>query len=372
MIDRELASIPAFVGSFLGREGAATEVGADGAVVALLPPELQEALALPEVVTLRLFGDLRPDEVPFTLETQGMTWCLGHAVGQGRLAAAWLAAPRPKLERLTQTVLQRFVALNGKVTAVAARPRRLAVVVLEFEFEATSEERATGRVAIAVEPALGVVSVPLADRLLPLLDEAEPRTLSLAPADIERAARRVAPLAESLIAQETIAFRDQLTQRMAKERDRLIEYHDTLLAEARRRRGRASADQEAIRAKTEAIVRQRDHKLAELAARFATTVRCTLASAIEVTYEASFCELVVRRRKREIPICIPWDPFLHDVLALACPACGMPTLSVHVCDDAGHLTCADCAAPCAECSRVSCRSCCGAACPKCAARRGGP
>ncbi len=368
---RDLEAIPRFVAQALAREGAETEVATDGGVVVVLTPELEQALAIAEVATLRPLGEARAGETPCPLEGTAMSWCLDRALARGRRAAALLSTPRPKLERLRELAMQRVSALNGRLTPREARPARFEVLVLEFEYEAMSEERESGRVAVALEPRLEALSVPLADALLARLDEAEPLAPRLPPEDLARAARRAASVAQRLIAARTAPFRTRLAQRMAKERARLVEYHDRLFVEAQRRRGRAGTDAEAMRAKGEAVERQREHKLSELSARFAMTVHCAFASALEVAYEASVAELVVRRRARDIPLRLGWDPFLHDLLPVLCAGCGGPTFSVHACDDAGHLTCAACAAPCAGCGRVSCRMCFRRTCPKCGAQRGG-
>jgi len=350
-----------FLGAVLAREGALVETSDDAGLFAVLPPAVRGELDLPESVALRVAGDAGPGETPFALESAGVEWCIARAAGRGRLAAARLdsgAVPKP-----AGALRERFTALNASVRARGSRVRAVGRWVLEFRYEARGEERADGSVFVAVGagPEPVAVSVPLADALLASLDEAAPAAVSDEDG-VETLARRVEPLVRSRIRDRLAPFREAMQRRLAADRERLVAYHDTLAAEAGRRPGK---DPDALRAKADAIARQRDEKLAELAERHSTQVRYALSSALHVTYEASVCDLVLRRRRREIEVCVAWDPFLHEPLPLLCAACDGPSLAFHVCDEAGHLTCATCAARCAECGRVTCRTCHGPGCRGC-------
>ena len=68
------------------------------------------------------------------------------------------------------------------------------------------------------------------------------------------------------------------------------------------------------------------------------------ASALLARDGAVGCGRIGRRRRRESPVGIAWDPFRKAPLPLACAGCAEPSLSFHACDAAGHLTCAACAA----------------------------
>jgi hypothetical protein len=189
-------------------------------------------------------------------------------------------------------------------------------------------------------------------------------SLHLDPASLARAIGRVEGVVRAVIRERLAPFRARLSARLARDAARLVSYHQTLLEEAARRRGRG--DPAAADSKAAAVVRARDETLAGLVARHGVTVRYGHPSILAVSYPSCACDLIVRRRQREIPLSILWDPILHAPLPVSCPACTLPMLSFHACDDAGHLSCATCAAPCAGCSRVSCRSCHPGRCPKCA------
>ena len=364
MIATRESAVGAFVECLLAREGALVDRESGRRLFAVLPPELAAALALPESASVRLFGDPKEGEVALPLESAGMEWCIERAAARGRLACVRLpthATPKP-----AGAALKRFTALNGTVRSRGSRSRvaTIHVWVLEFRYEACSEERAEGSVFLAVAPDVGAVSVPLAGALLQSLDHAEPVARPPHAPDFEALARGAEPVARAEIDARLARFKEDRLRRLSADRERLLAYHDTLLSEASRRRA-AEGGEQALREKAEAIVRQRDAKLAELAERHSVAVRYALSSALLASYEAPVCDLVVRRRQREISVELVWDPFLHEPLPLACTACRAPALAFHVCDDAGHLTCASCAAKCPGCGRVTCHACHGPGCRGC-------
>jgi hypothetical protein len=220
-------------------------------------------------------------------------------------------------------------------------------------------------VFIAAEPACSSISLPLASALLDRVPELEPATDPPDQNASSRLAKEIMPLAGALIRERIAPFVENAAVRLNQDARRISDYHARLLAEARRR-GRSDADgvSEAD-SKIAAIVRQREEKLAELVERHRLRARGWIASVLVVTYAAMVCDVVVRRRQRELRIPIVFDPVLRAPLPRICPACSHPTLALHVCDEEGHLSCAACAAPCVACGRVTCRSCHPAGCRAC-------
>ncbi len=356
-----------FVAGVLEREGALAEVGGDGALACVLSGEVQGKTGLPESATVRILGVAGEGELALPLESRAVQWCLDAACARGRSAATRLANVRPKAQGVAEAVLAQFGATNGALRLAGTRVARFRAWILEFRYEAVGEERSEGSLHVACEPTLGSLSAPLAQALLGELASSEPAAPDFAPAEVERAAAAVERHARALLVRRLAPLRASLERRMERDAERLVEYHETLLGEARKRR-RGSSDPAALEAKTAAILRQRDEKLRELAFRYAVEVRYALASILEVSYPVSVCDLVLLRRRREIPLALPWDPFLRGVPPITCRACGEPALSFHACDEEGHLTCATCASPCAACGRVTCRACHPQGCRSCTRR----
>ncbi len=344
----------AFLSAFIQREGGLAELDPDGGVDSVLTPELREATGLSEAARVRILGAPAAGETPLPLESAGLRWCLERALSRGHAASAHLA-PRAAAQGVVASAVHKVQALNGTLRALGTRSVRLHATILEFRCEAVGEERLEISEYVAVECGLQLVSAPWARALLAQLPQAEPAAMTGAPVSAERAASLSEPHARALLATRLEPLRQRLAARMARDATRLVDYHQTLLDEAlRRRRG---TDEQVLEQKRAAIVRQRDHKLVELATRLAIDVRLRLTAAVELEYPASVCDLVLLRRKREIPLVVPWDPFLRAHLPRACQACSQPTFAFHACDADGHLTCAACASACGVCERVTCRAC---------------
>jgi hypothetical protein len=355
----------AFLARFVQREGGLAEPRPDGALECVLPPELCAATGLAEAQRLRVMAPAGAGETSLALESPALRACLERALARGRRAAARLDAPAGgKGTGLAEHVLGRFSALNGSLRARGTRLVPLAVELVELGYEAVGEEREEGSLFVACEPKLGLVSVALAGELLRRLSSAEAVRDAPDAAAAARAAEAVGRHAQRLLRARLEPLRQRLAVRMGSDAARIGAYYDTLLSEATRRR-RAAKGLAASAEKTAAIRRQREEKLRELAFRYAVEVRLELASSLTLHYPASGCDAILLRKKRDIPLTLVRDPFLREVLPHLCRACGEPTFALHACDEAGHLTCATCAAPCATCSRVTCRQCVPAGCRVC-------
>lgn len=356
----------AYLTRFVRREGGIAEQRPNGALECVLPPELSAATGLPEAPLLRLLAPAEEGETALALEAQALRACLERTLGRGRCAAARLDAPSGgKADSLAQGLATHLAALNGTTRVRGTRVVSLALLVLEFRYEAVGEERQEGSVFVAYEPTLGLVSATLADALLERLASAEAVADPPEVGFVARSAEAVERHAQRLLRTRLEPLRERLSVRLTRDAERIGAYYDTLLSEATRRR-RAAKGLAASAEKIAAIRRQREEKLRELSFRYAVEVRTELSSSLALGYSAPACDVVLLRRKREIPLTLVRDPFLRGPLPFLCRACGEPTLAFHACDEAGHLTCSACAAPCAQCQRVTCRTCAPSGCRVCA------
>jgi hypothetical protein len=356
------SSLLPFVSDALARDGAAVEPVGPHRLFVVAPARLREALDLPSGCTLDLAGEPADDARAFPLEGQGMQWLIERARARGRLAGAFLPSPPQNPAGRAEKARARLTPLNATVChSEATRPTAVRAL-LEFGYDAQSEERSEGRVHVAVT-ASGTPSVSMAEALLGALATARaeaPAADGPAIGDAVRLARR---RVEVEVDARLAPFREECQGRLEAERERIVAYHDRLVREAvRRRRG---ADEEPATSRREAILRQRAERLEDLAERHAVSASYWLASTLVVRYEVVRCAFRLRRRRREVDVAFEWDPFLARFLGHPCEACREAATSLYVCDAAGHVTCAPCAARCTSCHRVTCRVCTpgGCACP---------
>jgi hypothetical protein len=346
------AWIEPWVLDLLRRHDAVLEPQTDGATFTCLPHDLQERLALPEAAALRVLDQARAGEVAVALEGATMQGCLDLALARGSLAAGRLAVPVRKHEGLHAAASAALQLDNAAVRAAETRRIELRWLVLEFVWIATADERASGSVFLAHEPHLQTTSPTMARVLLAQLADAEPAPALPSGSDVEAALRATNPAVEPLVHAAIAPFVSGANERFKKELRRLATYYDKLLIQAQARRGRSTADPEALAKKRDAITRDRDQKRAELAERFAVRCEVRIGSALSLAHEGALAEFVVRRKTRERTVAVAWDPWSRRPLARTCEACGVETALFHACDDAVHLVCAGCRAPkCVVCQR---------------------
>lgn len=356
--------VAGFLVRALAREGALAERSQGDRVEVVLPPALLGVLAVPEVATLCLSGEPAEGDTAFPLEGLGMQACLERARGRGLRAGARIPGGAGSPEGRARETRRRATPLNGTLLDVGAEARLLAVALLEFSYEARSEERAEGSVFVAVPQGAGAPCLALADALLENLSRAEGEPPALGDPELALAARAAAPLAAEAIGRRLEGFRADRARRLGVEARRVLEYHARLEREASKR-GRRAGEGDAgatVAARRAAVKRRCEERLEELHERHAIEAVARPVSVLVLRYQAVVGRVVVRRRQRDVPFDVLWDPHLRDPIGVACAACARPTLAVHVCDEQGHLTCAACARRCPTCSRVACRACRPAGC----------
>jgi len=353
-LDRALA----FVGGALAREGADLEAAGAGAIFALLPGDVATALSLPPAVTLRFAGDPAEGDTACPLEGATVQWLADRAARRGHLAGARLDVRAPSSARCGEETRRRLSLLNATIADASARPATAMTLVVELAWEARSAERTEGTVAVAVPDGGGTPSLGLADGILRGLPDARAEAVETRATLFAQARLAARPVGEAEIRRRLAPFLADCARRMAVEQERVRAYHDRLAREAGRRRGRAPAGGEAsIESKRAAILRARDERLAEVAERHAVDANVREDGLLVASYPVVDVSVLIRRRRREVPVVVRWDPHLGEPVGPACGSCRQPALTAHICDDAGHLTCGSCARPCPSCGRVVCRAC---------------
>ncbi|MGH7212271.1 MAG: hypothetical protein ACREF1_12520, partial [Acetobacteraceae bacterium] len=159
-----------------------------------------------------------------------------------------------------------------------------------------------------------------------------------------------------------------LRRRMSRDQDRLHGYHNDLLAEAARRASTHPDDSPGRRRESqraEAIRREYQAKLDDLARQYAMRVTVGWVQTMELAMPVQRFTVQIRRRKAERMIQLDWNPLarrLEHPLCAFSHSAERPRLA---CDDALHLVTPAGLAPCPGCGRPFCRACHRERCPKC-------
>ena len=321
-------------------EGALAERDADRAT-ALLPRPLAERLGLPEEVSLCLYPD-RPGDTPVGLGSPLLEKLLGEARKSVPAASARLdvEAPRPSHVR---ALAERFLLRNGlsEIAQVSVGTGHYLVTTVAWVIEA--DDRREGMFTLATADDGAEPDAALFEAIGPDFDGSRlVASRDRVPADRAsrwaalRAARAVSAAAEPVI--------QEIDRRKLRDHERIAAYFGQLRAEAQA--PRRKTDPAAIEAKLAHLTAERDKKMADLAARYATRVTAGVAALVE---------LRLRRRKADRRIVLRVPAGVHAADRPACEACGMPAARPAACDDSLHLLCEACV-PNAQ-GRFACPAC---------------
>ena len=178
--------------------------------------------------------------------------------------------------------------------------------------------------------------------------------------------RRAGELLEEQIADTLGTYRRRAARRLEMERQRINTFYDDTEAELRKRLARAETDdrRRSIEAKLEANRLDREHKLADIAARYRLRVVATLLSAALMTQPKVRTHVRIENRYSSAELAVILNPLTGQLELPTCASCHAATASLHLCAN-GHVVCDDCALPCAFCQREHCRDCGVGACAVC-------
>ena len=365
-----------FTASLLRHEGALVDpIEPDGLEV-LAPPEVQQILGVGELARLGFGSTLPPAATRVGLEGDWLDR-FGRLLGaKGRWSRCTIAPafrPPGDPERLLGHEL---VLDNATYRLVGAEPAWTRYLAMDFRASAVSDDKrdfvlrlglnlATGAMPDAVMAAVDslqfndeVVAAPPGDAILPAIWERQ-RLLDV-----------IAQALPARMDQVLGPFVTGMQRRLARDQDRLHEYHNEL-HRAAMARAVALPDGDAKRQREEqraaAIAREYTAKLDDLARQYATRVRVEWVQTLELVMPVHRLAIQVRRRKADRIVHLDWNPLSRRLEPPVCEA----TLSADrprlVCDDALHLVVPPALGPCAGCGKAYCRACHPSGCPKCGA-----
>ena len=151
------------------------------------------------------------------------------------------------------------------------------------------------------------------------------------------------------------AFRQGMTRRFERDRERIEVYFAGLASELDKRERRGKLDPETVVDKRRALSMDRAAKLEALAARFVLRIELVPIALRFLEVESGFATLTLRRRKASRQLALEYDAATRQLVAPRCDGCDDAAARPAVCDDTMHLLCETCA-PRAE-GRIACTAC---------------
>jgi hypothetical protein len=368
-----------FVGALLRNQGALVEpIEPDGLEV-IAPPAVQHALGVGELSRLGFGATLPPMAKRIGMEGDWLDRFAGLLGAQGRWTQRVLSVAAKSPGDPERVLGHELVLDNATYRLQGVAPAWTRYLVMDFRASAVSDDKRDFMPRVSVNLATGALPDAVLTALGPAIDSSsfDDDTTALPGADDLPAmwdrARVIGLISRALPLRLDAAlspFIKGMRRRLARDEDRLHQYHNDLHHEAMTRMlALPKADPKRAREeqRAEAIGREYRAKLDDLARQYATRVTVEWVQTLELVMPVYRFTVQIRRRKADRTIWLDWNPLARRLEPPVCEATAGMERPRLVCDDALHLVVPAGLAPCSGCGRAFCRACHAAACPKCGA-----
>lgn len=357
-----------FLALTLERQGCVTEVCSDDQLEAMLTPSVAAALGVSESVRLRLRGSPTRGDVHVGYGSGLLPRVAELARAGRRLFQVELDFPPPKKERVEREAEALLVFANGVGRIEAITDAVLDYLVCDFRWQALSEDRQEGLLAVGIRVS-GGSSPGLAMRLPGLLAERQEvrRACSATlPTELVTTTFEVAQrTAAARLSREAQAFVARMERRMLRDGRRVSDYYASLRSEAAEARARARSRPGATADKLTAIDAEERRRLQDLERRYAVQLRLEPLAVLHVRLQGLLLRARIQRRRASLSTSIGWNAIARALDRWVCDGCGAEVDVPALCE-ALHRLCSRCPADCPRCKRSACRACGPAADCRCA------
>lgn len=366
------------VARMLASEGAILEpIHPDGLEV-VAPAHVQQALRLQEWSRLGFGTDLPDQALHVTLESDWVERLAQLLKERGRYLRISINRAPDHLPDLQRIAGQEIMLANATFRLAPAQKARTHYLLLTFRITAVSDEKREDLVYLCLNESNGALTDQLVDTFwssLRALGESPPDPCDdpwSTPWPASRVHELIARALQPRMRAELAPFLDGLERRMARDLERLHNYHSSLQAEVasrlieRSRKGENGQAEQRERLRLEAIEREYRAKVADLQRKYAMTVKVDLTQVLRISMPVYRLELLILRRKNRRKCHLDWNPLARRFDCLPCEACWSGVKTHFVCDDKLHLLCPSCLSPCAACRKSFCGACHPSGCPRCA------
>jgi hypothetical protein len=370
----EQGRMQTFVASLLRHEGALVEpIEAEGLEV-LAPPRVRDALGIEELSRLGFGSTLPTAARRVGIEGDWLRRFSALLGARGLWTRRVLPAPARTPGDPERLLAHELVLDNATFRLLGVTPAWTRYLMMEFRASAVSDDKRDFLLRLGVNLATGAVpDAVLAAMERTLEDDAadgqSPEDAEL-PADWDRC-RLLGLVAQALPPRvETVLdpFVKGLRRRLGRDQERLHLYHNDLYREAMRRMlALAETDPKRQREeqRAEAIGREYQARLDDLARQYATRVTVEWVQTRELVMPVHRFAVQIRRRKANRTIQLDWNPVARRLESPICEFTASAERPSLVCDDALHLVVPAGLRPCVGCGRAYCRACHRGGCPRC-------
>lgn len=335
-----------FATQLIELEGGAVELRAPQ-VQALVPASLASAW---QVTDEFIFSETEGEGQRLMYGSELLERMLDTATQEVALASARMELPEPRAAQV-KTAAERWSLRNGLVSVGDVRVCSSTRIQMFVLATLHGDEKRELLLSEVIAPWSGTEVPGFIDASL-----GAPISASLGPVDCDDSAVTAGVRAcERQALAQTQGFRESMTRRFERDRERIEVYFAELSSELDKRERKGKLDRDAVQDKRRALTADRAAKLEALATRFVLRIELMPIALRSLQVDSGFVTLTLRRRKATRVIELEYDAATRQLVAPRCDSCDGAAVRPAACDDAMHLLCETCA-PRAE-GRIACVAC---------------
>jgi hypothetical protein len=313
------------------------ETANDYTLNALLTENLASILSLPEEVTFTTKADV-PQSVFVTYNSEVLNRLSDFLSQKGQISALGVKYDGYlKTTGFDKLITERFVAHNGLVKFVEAKPETTAYILCNVAYTANAEEKRIGLVSFIINDLTGVTPVEIGDALFWESDRIaldDPNfQLSTSFEDLQQLIEKQSV---KLIDQALENWQAKLNRAKVRDEDRLKAYYNTISLEIQRKidtKGLTGEDKEKELARIEATNKELERKLLDVQERYAMNVEAYLHSAMIIYLPTVHIQFSLQRKKAKRIVTAVWNPFTKIIEPLRCEVSGEPVYDFYLDDE---------------------------------------
>ncbi|AFZ56727.1 hypothetical protein H6G54_09800 [Anabaena cylindrica FACHB-243] len=303
----------------------------------LLTENLASLLSLPEDVTFTTKADVS-QSVFVTYHSEVLNKLSDLLSTTGQVSALGIKYDGYlKNTNFDKLLTERFVAQNGLIKFVDAKPEITRYILCNVAYTANAEEKRIGLVSFIINELTGVTPVEIGNALFWEADriavDEQDLELSLPIANL---LNLIETRSEILVSQTLENWQAKLIRARTRDEERLKDYYNTISAEILRKiesKGLIDADKDKELARIEATNKELERKLLDVQERYKMSVEAWLHSSMIIHLPTVHIQFSLQRKKAKRIVTAVWNPFTKIIEPLRCEVSGEPVYNFYL-DDA--------------------------------------
>ncbi len=321
------STLPAFASNLLEAHGALLEQE-DDRVLALLPPDLAQALDVPEEVVLG------GESHPLLYGSPLLDGLIRLAVDDVPVSYAGLTVPYLKKDGFERLVSEDVQLVGARIKSIARAEAKACYMVVTCRYQALSDERKEGLVHVAVSESTGAVIEGFEELwkefpLEPFPGNQVPPQFTLIP---ERALANALNQAQAVTQEELAGFFSGMRRRLHRDVKNTKEYYEALAMEMEQslsHHNLSQAQQEDRRAKIADLPKEMNAKIGDLEHKYSLKVTITGRAALRLLVPVVRLMVQINCRKMSTTVGLTWNPVTRRIDPVSCEQCGAGSTRIY-------------------------------------------